>query len=62
MIWTVDEHEEEILKLYSPNVVRDGASTVGARSFYYNENFDYFIEQLVVEDHPEYAWVWEEEQ
>jgi len=59
MIWTVDEHKEEVLRLYDYKYLRDGASTVGSRSFYFNENFDYFIEQLIVEYHPDYAWVWE---
>ena len=58
MTWTVDEHREEIFQLYHHNGdVRSGHVTLGEDFFSINTTC--FREQLVVEDHPDYAWVWE---
>jgi len=57
MTWTVDEHNEELVMLYRHNDVRNGLGILGIDVLL--PGFFDLYEQVIVEDHPNYAWVWE---
>jgi len=60
MTWTMHEHEEEHWELYRAIPVRDLDAVISEDASMPER---YCIrEQLVVEDHSDFAWVWEEEQ
>jgi len=64
MTWTKKEHHTSLMELYYDDIVRSVVDALGKdyhAPFYYLGQ-EFFAEQLIVEDHPEYAWVWEEEQ
>jgi len=61
MTWTIDEHKEGVWRLYHHDDVGSGLVTVGNIDAL-GAGLGGLYEQFVVEDHPEYAWVWEDEQ